>query len=211
MNQSKKFFRSDADGFVTLTIPLGKKSFYVVLIIVTLTSAFYTFLTCANWAWVKYVDKFFTFFAVFLGVGATVQIAGYTVSAYRDNQARIKDARIIRTLAYNARWNMSLKKARKSLRKCLKEIKKEGVPEGQNLEKFKKYDLDISMVFGFMEEVALGIQLGVLDEETAKNSLIEIVKILRNKFGDWLLERRKEYKSDDIYSEFSKLAAKWKV
>jgi hypothetical protein len=150
------------------------------------------------------------FSAAALATAAAVTGASHIAQDLKHNA---ESARIDRTFSYIQRWNdpgfakQSVIGLMREMRSLNDEEKREHL-----LRRLKDEDSlksELVCIFNFLEEMALGISEGVVDEQILKDFFRGIVVIYIDTFRPWLKQRATETGRDLVYTRFMGLYKTW--
>lgn len=153
-------------------------------------------------------DKVLTFMAVLSGVMAAIFTAVYAAKGYQANKERVNLDRKQKAFDIASRWGSSdMKDTRKKFRQA---IDKMGDVGGEDLIKeLKKYDLELSNIFEFFEEIASAIDNDLADDKVLYDQLCSAVVNNFDRFGIWISQAQKTQST--AYCQGQSLALKWKA
>jgi hypothetical protein len=152
-------------------------------------------------------------------VVAALATVGGVASAYYIGsglRATAESEKLTRTFAYPARWgDPPWAPARKATAELLKEC--QGKPEAERLAAIQKalkakpeLERDIIAVLNYLEELALAVNLGVVDEQIVKRFYRSTVVRGYRALAPWVKTHRDERESETIWSEIEALYDTWK-
>lgn len=165
----------------------------------------------------------FIFAGIAIVGSAIILSLAYLMSALNQVSKSIQSInnipKIDRSLGYIARWSSpTLNEARKKIAFLVQTAEENYPNSAKELEfimerKFEEEpDLvqDLVLILNFLEEMAIGIKLGVLDEKLLKEFYRSIVISFSEKFGRFIFKRRKMTFNAKLYSSFENLSEVWR-
>lgn len=153
------------------------------------------------------VDHLLTYVAVLAGVLATSFTAVYEAKSYQ----KVSDQVLLdkKQKAYDIceQWNSKdMREVRKDFRVVLDEMN--GLKDDDLLALLKNYDLDISCIFGYFEQIALAIKNDLADEQVLYDQLKSAVVCNFDRFGVYIKDR--QVGQPCLYEHSDALADRWR-
>jgi hypothetical protein len=192
-------------GKINLTIPITV-GFLGLIMSVVLTLLFYLSKT-------EDQKKTLSFLLTALGTSAGVTSAFYVGQSIKLNA---ESRRIEMTTSYISRWSDP---AFDPVRKASHRIYEMVVQKPHNthadiIHNALEQDLDLKLnlldALNFLEEMALCIRLGIIDEVTAHAYYKSIVPKYCSTFGVWITRLRTDEKNDRLFKNLTELCDQWK-
>lgn len=176
----------------------------VLALAVLAATAFYAYYTGPD----TLIDRTLTFLAVSIGVIAAVATAVYEAVSVQDAHEANELDKKQKAFDLACRWNsQEMRDKRSSLREATQKLKnctdndRESVMQG--------YDLNISIVFGYFEEIGSAIHNELVDEDVLydllRNAIVRNTELLR-----WWINLKRDRSHKTLWERTTKLAAKWR-